>query len=166
MPLISIIAAVADNNAIGKDNSLLCYLPDDLKRFKALTLHHTVIMGHKTFLSLPNGVLPNRKNIVLSKTIPLINGCVMADSLNKALELCSNEEEVFIIGGGSVYCQALPLANRLYLTHIHADLEGDTYFPEVDYSQWEEIHREERYPSEKCPHSYAFADYIRKQRII
>ena len=162
MPIISIIAAVATNHAIGKNNALLCHLPGDLQRFKKLTLNHTVIMGHKTFLSLPNGALPQRQNIVLSKREKKIARCIVADSLEKALDLCKNEDEVFIIGGGSLYAQALPLANRLYLTLIHASLDGDTFFPEVDFKQWNETTQEGMSPSEKCPYSYSFVDYKRK----
>lgn len=162
MPHISIIAAIAANNAIGKDNQLLCHLPGDLKRFKDLTTNHTVIMGYKTFLSLPNGALPNRKNIVLSRSITQIENCLVVDSLEKALKLCSDEQEVFVIGGGILYHQCLPLADKLYLTHIHAELNGDTFFPDIDYTQWNEIYREERGFSVKCPHSYAFVNYIRK----
>jgi Dihydrofolate reductase len=162
MPHISIIAAVASNNAIGKDNTLLCHLPGDLQRFKRLTLHHTVIMGHKTFLSLPNGALPNRKNIVLSKTVWEIPNCIVKESLEEALESCKDEDEVFIIGGGMLYKQALPLADRLYLTHINASLDGDTFFPLVDYSQWTETMREDLNSGEKCPHPYSFVNYERK----
>jgi dihydrofolate reductase len=162
MPHISIIAALASNNAIGKDNGLLCHLPGDLTRFKELTLHHTVIMGHRTYLSLPKGALPHRTNIVLSRSTQHIEGCIVVDSLEKALEKCKNEEEIFIIGGGSLYQQALPLADRLYLTHIHAALEGDTFFPPVNYTQWIETNKEELFPSEKCPYSYTFVDYHKK----
>jgi dihydrofolate reductase len=164
MPHISIIAAVASNNAIGKDNDLLCHLPGDLARFKELTLHHTVIMGHRTYLSLPKGALPHRTNIVLSRSTREIEGCMVADSLEKALEMCKTEDEVFIIGGGTLYQQALPLADRLYLTHIHAALEGDTFFPSVNYTEWIETHREERSLSGKYTHSYAFVDYRKIDR--
>lgn len=163
MPIISIIAAVAANNAIGKDNRLLCHLPGDLQRFKQLTLNHTVIMGHKTYLSLPNGALPQRTNIVLSRSIKEISNCLIADSLENALELCKNDEEIFIIGGGSLYAQGLPVTDKLYLTLIHATLDGDTFFPEVDFSEWEELSREVMMPSGKCPYSYDFVDYRRKQ---
>lgn len=164
MPHISIIAAVAANNAIGKDNALLCHLPGDLQRFKNLTMNHTIIMGHKTFLSLPNGALPNRKNIVLSKTVQEIQNCIVMESLEDALESCKNEDEVFIIGGGMLYKQALLLADRLYLTHINASLEGDTFFPMVDYSQWTETNREDLIPGVKCPYSYSFVNYERKSK--
>ncbi|MBP1639253.1 MAG: dihydrofolate reductase [Bacteroidetes bacterium] len=164
MPHISIIAAVASNNAIGKDNDLLCHLPGDLARFKELTLHHTVIMGHRTYLSLPKGALPHRTNIVLSRSTREIEGCMVVDSLEKALEMCKTEDEVFIIGGGTLYQQALPLADRLYLTHIHAALEGDTFFPSVNYTEWIETHREERSLGGKHPHSYAFVDYRKIDR--
>lgn len=158
---LSIIVAVASNNAIGKNNDLLCHLPGDLQRFKQLTLHHPVIMGHKTFLSLPNGALPMRKNIVLSRNVKEIDGCFVVDTFEKALALCSDENQAFIIGGGTLYEQALPLTNKLYITHIHADIDGDTYFPEVDYSQWNETFRQEMTSSDKCPYNYSFVNYER-----
>lgn len=160
-PIISIIVALASNNAIGKNNELLCHLPGDLQRFKQLTLNHTVIMGHKTYLSLPNGALPHRKNIVLSKTVKTIEGCIVADNIEKALSLCSGEDEVFIIGGGTLYIQTLPITDKLYLTRIQAPIDGDTFFPAIDYTNWQETFREERTSSEKCPYNYAFVNYER-----
>jgi len=164
MALISIIAAVAANNAIGKDNDLLCHLPGDLQRFKRLTLHHSVIMGHSTFKSLPNGALPQRKNIVLSKMKTEIEHCIVATSLEEAINQCEKEEEVFVIGGETLYNQIIDIADRLYITHIHANLEGDTFFPIVNYDEWIETAREDKQADERCPYSYSFVDYQRKSK--
>jgi len=116
--MISIIAAVAKNRAIGYQNKLIYWLPNDLKRFKALTTGHTIIMGRNTFLSLPKGALPNRRNIVLSRTQKDFPGCDTYASLREALQHCATDEDVYIIGGASVYRQALPLADRLCLTEV------------------------------------------------
>ncbi len=148
MKTISIIVAIAENNAIGKDNKLLWHLPDDLKRFKRLTSGHPVIMGKKTFESLPIKPLPNRTNIVLTD-IPdeLIEGCVMAYSIEDALSKCPDGEECFVMGGGMVYKQFLEIADRLYITYIHKNFDADTFFPTVNYDDWtlveEEKHEDE-----------------------
>ena len=135
---VNIIAAVARNRAIGYQNKLLYWLPNDLKRFKALTTGHTIIMGRRTYESLPKGALPNRRNIVLSRTIQVLPGCEIYPSLEEALSHCSNDEEVFIIGGASLYQQALPLANRLYLTEINdTPVAADAFFPA--YDDWKTI---------------------------
>jgi dihydrofolate reductase len=141
---ISIIVAIAANRAIGKDNRLLWHLPDDLKRFKKLTTGHTLVMGRNTFLSLPNGALPNRRHIVISD-IPgeSFPGCEMAGSVEQAIELAGTEDECFVIGGGMVYAQFLPLAGKLYLTEVHESFEADTFFPEIDFSQWRAVATEE-----------------------
>ena len=115
---VNIIAAVARNRAIGKDNKLLYWLPNDLKRFKQLTTGHTIIMGRRTFESLPKGALPNRRNVVVSHTLTELPGCDVYPSLDAALSNCSANEDVYVIGGASVYEQALPLADRLCLTEI------------------------------------------------
>jgi dihydrofolate reductase len=160
--MISIIVAIAGNAAIGQNNDLLCHLPNDLKRFKTLTSGHSIIMGRKTFESLPKGALPNRRNIVISRTEKHFPGCETVDSLQKALSLCSLEDEVFIIGGASVYEQSLPLADKLYLTQIHHDFpQADTFLP-LDLEDWREIKREEMSPDEKHLYAYSFVDYIRK----
>jgi dihydrofolate reductase len=161
---ISIIVAIADNNAIGKDNSLLWHLSDDLKRFRKLTTGHTVMMGRNTYLSLPKGALPNRKNIVISdrpgETFP---GCEMAYSISEAIEKSKNDKECFIIGGGMIYRQFLPLAVRLYLTRVHHSFEGDTYFPEIDFSQWEAIESETIDQGENNEYASTFTAYRRKK---
>ncbi len=134
--MISIIAAVAKDRAIGFQNKLIYWLPNDLKRFKALTTGHTIIMGRNTFLSLPKGALPNRRNIVLSRTVTDFPGCDVYPSLEEALVHCTKDEDVYIIGGASVYTQALSLADRLCLTEVDdTPKEADTFFPEykADY---------------------------------
>ena len=161
---IAIIVAIAEGNAIGKDQELLCHMPADLKRFKALTTGHTIIMGRKTFESLPHA-LPNRRNMVLSSQ-PNANfpGCEVCASLPEALALCAGEEEVFIIGGGQRYQQALALSDSLYITRIHhAFPDATTFFPELDAAQWEEIEREAHPADEKNPYPYTYVNYRRKR---
>lgn len=158
---ISIIAAVARNRAIGKDNKLLYWLPDDLRRFKALTTGHTIIMGRRTFESLPKGALPNRRNIVLSRTVHDFPGCDVYTSLDEALKHCSDEEDIYIIGGANVYAQAIDRADRLCLTEIDDTPDwADAFFPE--YGDWREVWREEHARDEKHAYRFAFVDYVRK----
>mgnify|MGYP001366512311 FL=1 len=133
----SIIAAVAENYAIGKDNDLLCHLPGDLKRFKQITSGNTVIMGRKTFLSLPNGALPNRRNIVISRSQNLnFKNVEIVASIGEAIKICDADKENFIIGGGEIYKQFLPFVDKIYLTKIHAVFDGDTFFPELNCDDW------------------------------
>jgi dihydrofolate reductase len=161
--MITIIAAVAKNRAIGFKNKLIYWLPNDLKRFKALTTGHTIIMGRNTFLSLPKGALPNRRNIVLSRSAKAFEGCDVYPSLEAALEHCAPDEDIYIIGGASVYRQALPLADRLCLTEIDdTPAEADTFFPSYE-DEWQESLREDHPIDEKHAYRYAFVDYIRKQ---
>lgn len=135
--MISIIAAVAANRAIGNDNKLIYWLPDDLKRFKALTTGHTIIMGRRTFESLPKGALPNRRNIVLSRTQSEFPGCDTYASLEEALRHCANDEDIYIIGGASVYEQAMPLAHRLCLTEVHdTPAQADAFFLPTMIGSW------------------------------
>ena len=142
MKHISIIVAIAQNLAIGKANELLWHIPEDLKRFKKLTTGHTMIMGKRTFESLPIRPLPNRRSIVITdiagETIP---GCEMAYSIDEAVSLCDPDGENFIIGGGSVYRQFMPLADRLYLTLVHKDFDADTFYPEINFDEWIERER-------------------------
>ncbi|MBR1395152.1 MAG: dihydrofolate reductase [Prevotella sp.] len=158
--MISIIAAVARNRAIGYQNKLIYWLPNDLKRFKSLTTGHTIIMGRNTFLSLPKGALPNRRNIVLSRSQKAFPGCDTYASLNEALRHCQDDEDIYIIGGASVYRQALSVADRLCLTEIDDTPEkADTFFP--PYDDWKETWREEHEPDERHQQRYAFVDYVR-----
>lgn len=157
---INIIAAVAENRAIGYQNKLLYWLPNDLKRFKALTTGHTIIMGRRTFESLPKGALPHRRNIVLSTTVRNFEGCDTYASLEEALSHCSPDEDVYIIGGAHVYRQAISKAERLYLTEIaDTPAAADAFFPA--YHEWREVQRETHPADEKHPHAYAFVDYVR-----
>ena len=160
---ISIIVAIARNRGIGFENKLLYWLPDDLKRFKALTTGNTIIMGRKTFESLPKGALPNRRNIVLSRqegvTFP---GAECFPSLDAALAHCNESEEVFIIGGASVYREAMTRANQLYITFIDdASKETDTFFPEIKEEEWKETGREDHQTDEKHLYPYSFINYSR-----
>ena len=161
--MIAIIAAIDKNNALGFKNRLLFYLPDDLKRFKALTTGHTVVMGRKTFDSLPKGALPNRRNIVLSRSTRLeLPGAEVYASLEEALQHCADDEQVFIMGGASVYKQAMPLADRLYMTEIDVEAaEADVYFPAIDHELWHETKRDVRRADDRHPCNYAFVDYER-----
>lgn len=162
LPNISIIVAIATNRAIGKDNRLLWHLPDDLKRFKQLTTGHTLIMGRNTFLSLPNGALPRRRHIVISdKAEEVFEGCEMARSLDEAIELAGTSEECFVIGGGMIYRQFLPLAGKLYLTRVHASFEADTFFPEIDFSQWKALGSEVVEADERNQYRHTYTEYIR-----
>ena len=161
--MLSIIVAINKNRGIGFENKLLYWLPNDLKRFKALTTGHTIIMGRKTFESLPKGALPNRRNIVLSRSCHDFPGAECFHSLQEALEQCKEEEEVYIIGGASIYQQALPFADELCLTEIDSTApEADAYFPEVSSKVWQEKSREAHPADEKHLCSYAFVDYVRK----
>ena len=170
--MINIIAAVAKDRAIGFQNKLIYWLPNDLKRFKSLTTGHTIIMGRNTFLSLPKGALPNRRNIVLSRKAfsshtgedgrGLFPGCDVYPSLEEALAHCAKDEEVYIIGGASVYTQALSMADRLCLTEVDdTPKEADTFFPEYK-ADWREVAREDHDIDERHAQRYAFVDYVRK----
>ena len=160
--MISIIAAVAKNRAIGYKNKLIYWLPNDLKRFKALTTGHTIIMGRNTFLSLPKGALPNRRNIVLSRSTKAFPGCDVYPSLEEALAHCTKDEDIYIIGGASVYKQALAVADRLCLTEIDdTPAEADTFFPPYE-EEWQEESREDHPIDDRHDFRYSFVDYIRK----
>ena len=160
--MINIIAAVAKNRAIGYQNKLIYWLPNDLKRFKALTTGHTIIMGRNTFLSLPKGALPNRRNIVLSRSVKSFEGCDVYASLEEALKHCTPEEDIYIIGGASVYRQALKIADRLCLTEIDdTPADADTFFPPYE-DDWQEESREDHPIDDRHDFRYSFVDYIRK----
>lgn len=162
--MISIIVAIAENNAIGFENKLIYWLPNDLKRFKALTTGNTIIMGRKTFESFPKGALPNRRNVVLSITgkpedFP---GADLYPNLEDALKSCTGD--IYIIGGASVYEQAFKIADRLCLTYIYdTPKDADTFFPSFDKEEWEEVFREEHDKDEKHNYRYAFVDLERKK---
>ena len=142
--MISIIVAVSDDWGIGKNNELLWNISEDLKRFKRLTTGNTVIMGKKTWESLPKRPLPGRTNIVLTDDPKeIIEGSVTAYSIEDALSKCEKEKEIFVIGGGSVYRQFMAVADRLYITHVHKKAPADVYFPEIDLNIWEVVEKED-----------------------
>ena len=152
---ISIIVAIAENHAIGKDNKLLWHLPNDLKHFKTITSGHTVIMGRKTYDSVGKP-LPNRRNVIITRQHIDIPGCEVVNSLEEAVDLCKTEEEVFIVGGAEIYRQAMAITNKIYLTIVHQSFEGDTYFPDIDENIWVETEREDHEPDEKNKLPYSF----------
>ncbi|OGZ64565.1 MAG: hypothetical protein A3A98_03350 [Candidatus Staskawiczbacteria bacterium RIFCSPLOWO2_01_FULL_40_39] len=162
--IISMISAIAENRVIGNKNSLPWHLPADFKYFKAQTLNKPIVMGLKTFESIGSKPLPNRKNIILNNNpnYKIPENCFLARSIEEALEMTKNEDEVMICGGASVYRQFLPLADRLYLTYIHQNFEGDTLFPEFNINEWKEISREDHEPDEKNKYSYSFVVLERK----
>jgi dihydrofolate reductase len=160
MKKISIIVAVAKNFAIGRNNDLLWHIPEDLKRFKRITLGHQVIMGRMTYLSLPFRPLKNRTNIVITDNpVESFDGCITVHSIEEALNLCNENEESFIIGGGSVYRQFLPHCNKLYLTMVHKDFEADTFFPTLDLSQWKLVEKEDQDATRELGFSYSFLTF-------
>ena len=162
--MISIIVAIAENYAIGKKGDLLCHLPADLKHFKEITSGSTVIMGERTFFSLPKHPLPNRRNIVLTDVAgKTFDGAEAVYSLDELVAKISPEEEAFVIGGGMVYRQMMPRADKLYITHIHHSWEdADTFFPEIKETEWQLISAERHEADEKNPYAYTFAEYLKK----
>jgi len=160
--MITVIAAVAENNALGKENQLLWHLPDDFKRFKTLTSGHYIIMGRKTFESFPKP-LPNRTHVIISRQADYQpEGCIVVNSLEQAIQACPKTEEVFIIGGGEIYRQSIAVADKLDLTKVHAAFEADTYFPEVNLSQWQLVFEEYHPKDERHDFAFTFQTYSRK----
>ena len=166
MSIKSIIVAVDENNAIGKDNNLLCHLPNDLKYFKSVTQGFPVIMGRKTFESLPKGALPNRRNVIITRNKDLhFDRCEMVSSIDEAIELCENESEIFFIGGGTIYNEAIKIADKLYVTLIHHKFEEvDTFFPVIDDNIWQEVSKEDHPSDEKHKYGYSFITFDKIKR--
>jgi dihydrofolate reductase len=156
---ITMIAAVAENNALGMDNKLIWHLSDDLKRFKNLTKGHHVIMGRKTFESMPKA-LPNRTNVVITRKAEYAaENAHVVNTLEAALALAQEDDRPFIIGGGEIYRQAMAFANCIELTRVHDDFEADTFFPEIDTAVWREVWRENHDKDEKHAHAFSFIRY-------
>lgn len=153
--IITIVVAISENHVIGKDNKLLWRLPNDLKHFKEITTGHTIIMGRKTYDSVGKP-LPNRRNIVITRQAITIPGCEVVNSLDAALALCTNENEVFIVGGAEIYKQAIKLTDRIYLTIVRKNFEGDSFFPEINKDEWKEVSHEDHEPDHKNPLPYSF----------
>ena len=159
--MISIIVAVAENGVIGSDNQMPWHISEDLRRFKAVTTGHPVIMGRKTFESLGRP-LPNRTNVVITRNPSYkVDGATVVGSLDEALALFPGDGEVFVIGGGEIYRQAMDIADRLYITRVGTEFEGDTRFPEIDDSRWRVTWREAHPRGEKFPHPFEFVNYQR-----
>ncbi|MBR5818528.1 MAG: dihydrofolate reductase [Alistipes sp.] len=160
--MISIIVAIAQNGTIGDKNALLWHIKEDMRFFRTTTSGHPVIMGRKTFESLGSKPLPKRKNIVITRSDVEFEGAFVAHSLEEAIAMADDDAEVFIMGGAQIYAQALDIADRMYITRVERDYEGDTSFPEVDYSKWKLV-AEERYErGEDYDSPFSFLTYDRK----
>ena len=162
---IALIVALANNNAIGKDGNLLLHLSEDLKWFKRNTLAHSVIMGRKTFESLPNGALPNRKNIVLTRNENFeATNCIIVNNIEEIEQYIGNEQICFVIGGAEIYQQFLSKADILYITRIYADFVADTFFPEIDFSKWELTQKIENKADKKNNIDFDFLIYQKNKK--
>ena len=156
---VTLIAAASENNIIGKDNKLIWRLSDDLKHFKELTKGHFVIMGRKTFESMPKA-LPNRTNVIITrKTDYKAENAIVVNSLEKALKVAENDNQPFVIGGGEIYKLSMEIADRIELTRVHTSIEGDTSFPEIDLEKWKEVKNEKRLKNEKNEYDFSFLRY-------
>lgn len=163
--MISVIVAVAQNGVIGGDNQLLWHISEDLQRFKAITTGHPVVMGRKTFESLGRP-LPRRTNVVISRNADYkADGCTVVGSLEEALVLFPPEEEVFIIGGGQIYIQGLEFADKVYLTVVERDYEGDTVFPTLDPSVWSVVAEQRHERGQDFPYPFRYVDYVRSPTV-
>ncbi len=162
--MITIIVAVDRNNGIGYRNNLLAHLPGDLQRFKKITMGHCLIMGKKTWESLPGKPLPGRKNIVLTDNeLDCFDCAETARSVEEALGMCDPGKEIFIIGGGSVYRQFMPLADRLLITHIHEGFEADTFFPEINPEEWYITEQQDHMAEGPGMLSFSYTTYLRSR---
>jgi dihydrofolate reductase len=159
---VSLIAAMAENRVIGVDNRLPWHLPEDLKHFRRLTTGHTVIMGRKNYESIGKP-LPQRRNIVVSRRPDFqATGCTVVHSIEEAMTVAGDEPEVFVIGGAEIYRQTMARADRLFLTLVHANVDGDTFFPELENGHWQETARERHEPDDRHRFAYSFITYERR----
>jgi dihydrofolate reductase len=163
---LTLIAAVAENNALGKDNKMLWHLPDDFKRFKRLTSGHYIIMGRKTFESLP-GMLPNRTHVIITRQENYkADGCIIVNSLDEAIAACPQNEEVFVIGGGEIYKQAIDRADKIELTRVHGiSPEADAFFPEIDLDMWKLVESFHHPKDEKHKFEFTFETYTKNLKL-
>ncbi|SHL49608.1 dihydrofolate reductase [Flavobacterium saccharophilum] len=160
--MIIMIAAVAENNALGKNNELVWHLPNDFKRFKSLTTNHHIIMGRKTFESFPKP-LPNRVHVVITRQKDYNpEGCILVDSIEKAIAICPENEDSYIIGGGEIYNLGMEHADILEITKVHHSFDADAYFPEIDKTDWQLVESEENFRDEKHLYDYTYETYIRR----
>ena len=164
MGSIITIAAVGENNSLGKDNKLLWHLPDDFKRFKQITTGHKIIMGRKTFESFPKP-LPNRFHIIISRNVAYEVDhpeCKVVHSLEEALQMVDKDEKAFIIGGGEIYTLALPYTDKIELTRVHESFEADAFFPEINPEEWELVEETHHNKDERHAHPFTYLTYLRK----
>lgn len=160
--MIILIAAVAENNALGKNNDLLWHLPKDFKRFKEITSGHHIIMGRKTFESFPKP-LPNRTHVIITRQKNYVcEECIVVQDLEKAIAVCPKNEDIFVIGGGEIYSQSIHLADQLDITRVHHSFEADVFFPEIDPEIWELTTEVVNLKDEKHPYDYSFQTFVRK----
>jgi dihydrofolate reductase len=161
--MIILIAAIAENNALGKNNDLLWHLPKDFKRFKEITSEHHIVMGRKTFESFPKP-LPNRTHVIITRQKNYnYEGCIVVDDLEKAIAVCPKNETIFVIGGGEIYSQSIHLADQLDITRVHHSFEADVYFPEIDSKIWELTSEIFNSKDEKHLYDYTFQTFVRKK---
>ena len=162
LPNLSIIAALSDNRVIGRDNRLPWHMPADLAHFKRLTMGKPIIMGRRTWESLP-GLLPHRTHVIVARDREYAaQGGLVVHSIQQALDLVGDADEMMVVGGANLYAQTLPLASRMYLTVLHARFEGDTVFPDYDEAEWREVERESHPADERNPHAYTFLNLARR----
>jgi dihydrofolate reductase len=160
--MIIMIAAASKNDALGKNNDLLWHLPDDFKRFKQLTTGHYIIMGRKTFESFPK-LLPNRTHVVITRQKKYApDGCIVVDSLEKALQVVPEFEDVYVIGGGEIYQQALAVSDKIELTRVHAEFDADTFFPKLNPEHWKIVHEEFHPADERHVYSFTFQTFQKR----
>lgn len=163
--MIILIAAVAENNALGKNNDLLWHLPKDFKHFKDITTGHHIIMGRKTFESFPKP-LPNRTHVIITRQKNYhYDGCIVVENIEKALAVCPKNETIYIIGGGEIYKQSIAIADQLEITRVHHSFEADVYFPEIDLNIWELKTAVFHPKDEKHLYDFSFQTYIKKNKI-
>lgn len=157
--MVSIIVAIAQNGVIGDKNALLWHIKEDMRFFRTTTSGHAVIMGRKTFESLGSRPLPKRTNIVITRAERTFEGALTAHSIEEAVAMAKDDEEIFIIGGAQIYAEALNIADRLYITRVEHDYKGDTSFPDIDYSRWRLVSEERYERGEEYPYGFAFLMY-------
>ncbi|ESU21130.1 dihydrofolate reductase [Flavobacterium enshiense DK69] len=160
--MITIVAAAAENNALGKDNDLIWHLPDDFKRFKQITTGHHIIMGRKTFESFPKP-LPNRTHVIITRqeNYKAPEDCLVVGSLEEAISICPKEEDIFIIGGGEIYSQSMKIADKIELTRVFATFEADAFFPEIHLEEWKLTNEEFHPKDEKHAFDFSYQTYVR-----
>lgn len=159
--MVSIIVAIAQNGTIGDKNSLLWHIKEDMRFFRTTTSSHAVIMGRKTFESLGSKPLPKRTNIVITRADRSFDGALTAHSLDEAVAMATGDEEIFVIGGAQIYAEALKSADRLYITRVYRDYEGDTAFPDINYSEWRLVAEERHERGEEYEYPFSFQTYDR-----